>query len=111
MKSISGSISVCAYLNLDNLRNRPIHQISGGEKQRVAVASALVNQPRVLILDEPTSQLDPHSANELLHYVVSLKATLGLTIVIAEHRLERLLPFTDLMVRMRADGKCLFGTA
>ena len=101
--------SVCAYLNLDNLRNRPIHQISGGEKQRVAVASALVNQPRVLILDEPTSQLDPHSANELLHYVVSLKATLGLTIVIAEHRLERLLPFTDLMVRMGSDGKCLFG--
>ena len=102
--------SVCTYLHLESIRTKPIHQISGGEKQRVAVASALVNQPRVLILDEPTSQLDPHAANELLRYVVSLKEDLGLTVVIAEHRLERLLPFTDLMIHMQSDGRCLIGS-
>ena len=102
--------SVCSYLHLESIRAKPIHQISGGEKQRVAVASALVNQPQVLILDEPTSQLDPRSANELLQYVVSLKESLGLTVIIAEHRLERLLPFTDLMIHLEADGQCLIGS-
>ena len=101
--------AVCTFLQLENLRNRSIHQISGGEKQRVAVASALVNRPQVLILDEPTSQLDPRSADELLRYVVSLKKDLGLTVLIAEHRLERLLPFTDLMIHMEEDGHCMFG--
>ncbi len=101
--------SVCSYLHLESIRAKSIHQISGGEKQRVAVASALVNQPQVLVLDEPTSQLDPRSANELLRYVVSLKESLGLTVIIAEHRLERLLPFTDLMIHLKADGQCLSG--
>jgi energy-coupling factor transport system ATP-binding protein len=100
---------VCTFLQLESIRNKPIRQISGGEKQRVAVASALVNQPQVLVLDEPTSQLDPRSANDLLRYIVGLKEKLGLTVVIAEHRLERLLPFTDLMVHLGPDGQCLFG--
>lgn len=101
--------SVCTYLNLEAIRKKPIHQISGGEKQRVAVASALVNRPQVLILDEPTSQLDPSSADELLRYVVSLKQDLGLTVLIAEHRLERLLPYTDWMIHLDIEGNCAFG--
>ena len=101
--------SICKFLHLNSIRTKPIHQISGGEKQRVAVASALVNHPQVLVLDEPTSQLDPHSANELLRYVVSLKEKLGLTVLLAEHRLERLLPFTDLMIHLQSDGQCLIG--
>lgn len=100
---------VCHYLHLDSLRHKPVNQISGGEKQRVAIASALANQPQVLVLDEPTSQLDPQSADELLRYVVSLKQELGLTVLIAEHRLERLLPYADLMLHLRPDGRFLFG--
>lgn len=101
---------VCQFLDLESIRTKPIHQISGGEKQRVAVAGALVNRPQVLILDEPTSQLDPRSADDLLRYIVSLKDSLGLTIIIAEHRLERLLPYADLMINLTPEGKCISGS-
>lgn len=100
---------VCEHLHLSGLRQRPIAQISGGEKQRVAIASALVTQPKVLVLDEPTSQLDPAGAAELLQYVVALKEGLGLTLLIAEHRLERLLPFADQLIYLPGNGQIFQG--
>jgi len=82
-------------LELEKLRDRRLDNLSGGERQRVAIAAALVLRPQILILDEPTSQLDPQSANELLNMLVRLKEDQGLTVILAEHRLERILPYTD----------------
>ncbi|MFN2117042.1 MAG: ABC transporter ATP-binding protein [Candidatus Promineifilaceae bacterium] len=86
---------VLDYLDLIPLRSRPIISLSGGERQRVAIACALALQPDILVLDEPTSQLDPQAAAELLKMLKDLNRDLGLTIVLAEHRLERTLPFVD----------------
>nr|HID13438.1 energy-coupling factor ABC transporter ATP-binding protein [Anaerolineae bacterium] len=85
-------------LDLTPLRDRSLETLSGGEKQRVAIAAALALRPRVLALDEPTSQLDPQSAEEMLDALVRLNRDLGLTVVLAEHRLERVLPHADRLV-------------
>ena len=76
-------------LALTPLRRRELSTLSGGEQQRVAIAAALVTQPKVLLLDEPTSALDPIAAEEVLSILHRLVNDLGLTIVLAEHRLER----------------------
>ncbi len=91
-------------LDLSPLRARRLETLSGGEKQRVAIAAALALRPRVLALDEPTSQLDPKSAEDVLQSLVRLNADLGLTIVLAEHRLERVLPFVDTIVFLPDSG-------
>jgi energy-coupling factor transport system ATP-binding protein len=96
-------------LQIDFIREKNIHEISGGEKQKVAIASVLVQRPKVLILDEPTSQLDPVSADELLSFITQLKNDLGLTVIISEHRLERLLPYTDKIIHLIEDGKTVYG--
>ncbi len=85
-------------LELTHLRSRRLETLSGGEIQRVAIAAALALKPEVLVLDEPTSQLDPHSAEEVLEGLVQLNKQLGLTILLAEHRLERVLPFADKII-------------
>jgi len=87
---------------LTPLRDRLLETLSGGEKQRVAIAAALALRPRVLALDEPTSQLDPQSAEEVLEALVRLNRELGLTVVLAEHRLERVLPYATQMVYLPA---------
>ncbi len=89
---------VLHLLDLAPLRARSLETLSGGERQRVAIAAALVFRPRVLVLDEPTSQLDPQSAEDVLNALVRLNHDLGLTIVLAEHRLERVLPYVDRLV-------------
>ena len=102
--------TACQFLGLDGMLSRRISTISGGEKQRVALASALVTQPQLLILDEPTSQLDPQGADEILRYILDLKARLDLTILISEHRLERVLPYVDRMITLPGDGSVQIGT-
>ena len=89
---------VLNLLDLAPLRNRPLDALSGGEKQRVAIATALAFRPRILVLDEPTSQLDPQSAEDVLQALVRLNGDIGLTVVLAEHRLERILPHVDRLV-------------
>jgi energy-coupling factor transporter ATP-binding protein EcfA2 len=91
-------------LDLAPLRERHLETLSGGERQRVAIAAALALRPRILVLDEPTSQLDPKSAEDVLHALVRLNTDLGLTIVLAEHRLERVLPFVDHIVHLSEKG-------
>jgi energy-coupling factor transport system ATP-binding protein len=86
---------VLELLELVALRDRTLDTLSGGERQRVAIAAALAFRPRVLVLDEPTSQLDPQSAADVLQALVRLNQELGLTIVLAEHRMERILPYAD----------------
>jgi energy-coupling factor transport system ATP-binding protein len=89
-------------LKLRTLRDRRLETLSGGEKQRVAIAAALVLRPGLLVLDEPTSQLDLHAAEEVLQALVRLNRELGLTILLAEHRLERILPFATRAVYLEA---------
>ncbi len=82
-------------LGIAHLRDRRLETLSGGERQRVAIAAVLTAQPRVLILDEPTSALDPQSAEDVFSVLGRLRDELGLTILCAEHRLERVVAFTD----------------
>ena len=91
-------------LGIASLRNRAVSSLSGGEQQRVAIAAALALQPKILVLDEPTSQLDPQSAEDVLSALVRLNADLGLTIVLAEHRLERVLQYADRVVFLPEAG-------
>jgi energy-coupling factor transport system ATP-binding protein len=93
-------------LELANLRDRKISTLSGGERQRVAIACALAFRPQILVLDEPTSQLDPQSAEEVLRALVRLNEDLGLTILLAEHRLERVLPYADRVIYLQ-DGRVI----
>jgi len=94
---------VLDLLDLASLRARPLESLSGGEKQRVAIAATLALRPKLLILDEPTSQLDPKSAEDVLQALVRLNHDLGLTILLAEHRLERVLPYIDSLLYLPAD--------
>lgn len=91
-----------ALVELTPLRDRPLATLSGGERQRLTIAAALALQPRVLVLDEPTSQLDPQSAGEVLRALVRLNLELGLTIVLAEHRLERVLRYAHRLTYLEA---------
>jgi energy-coupling factor transport system ATP-binding protein len=92
-------------LSLAHLRTRSISTLSGGEQQRVAIGSALVMHPKVLVLDEPTSALDPIAAEEVLSILHRLVHDLGLTVVISEHKLERVIGFADRIIAISADGK------
>jgi energy-coupling factor transport system ATP-binding protein len=82
-------------LGIAHLRHRAPATLSGGEKQRCAIAGALAASPRVLVLDEPTSQLDPQGAEDVLGALARLNADLGTTIVLAEHRLDRAAPLAS----------------
>ena len=93
-----------ALLDLTKMRDRPLDSLSGGERQRVAIAAALALRPRILVLDEPTSQLDPQSAEDLLQALVRLNRDLGLTVILCEHRLERVLAHCDRMLTLSLDG-------
>jgi energy-coupling factor transporter ATP-binding protein EcfA2 len=91
-------------LGLAELRGRPLTQLSGGQQQRVAIGSVLTSHPRVLVLDEPTSALDPLAAEDVLATLQRLVHDLGLTVVLAEHRLERVVQYVDRIVHVPGDG-------
>ena len=101
---------VLDLLSLAPLRDRSIATLSGGEQQRVAIGAALVTHPKVLVLDEPTSALDPIAAEEVLSILHRLVHDLGLTVVIAEHKLERVIQFADRIVHINGDGVANIGT-
>ncbi|HEU4702743.1 MAG TPA: ATP-binding cassette domain-containing protein [Conexibacter sp.] len=91
-------------LGIAHLLERPTHALSGGELQRVALAAALVGRPQLVLLDEPTSQLDPVAGDELIGLLRRLNEEWGTTILLAEHRLERCLNAADRVVAM-VDGR------
>ncbi|MET9374821.1 ATP-binding cassette domain-containing protein [Streptomyces sp. NPDC002992] len=82
-------------LGLAELRDRPIATLSGGQQQRVAIGSVLTPHPKVLVLDEPTSALDPAAAEDVLAVLQRLVHDLGTTVLMAEHRLERVVQYAD----------------
>jgi energy-coupling factor transport system ATP-binding protein len=89
---------VLDLLGLAELRGRALGTLSAGQQQRVAVGSVLTAHPRVLVLDEPTSALDPPAAEEVLAALQRLVHDLGLTVLLAEHRLERVVQYADRVV-------------
>ncbi|MFF3453833.1 ABC transporter ATP-binding protein [Streptomyces sp. NPDC002730] len=92
-------------LGLTELRDRPIATLSGGQQQRVAIGSVLTPHPRVLVLDEPTSALDPAAAEEVLAVLQRLVHDLGTTVLMAEHRLERVVQYADQVILLPAPGE------
>jgi energy-coupling factor transport system ATP-binding protein len=95
-------------LGIADLRSRSLRALSGGQQQRVAIGAVLTMHPRVLVLDEPTSALDPTAAEDVLATLARLVEDLGLTVVLAEHRMERVVPFVDQMVVVE-DGRVRAG--
>lgn len=83
------------FFNLNHLLTKQTHNLSGGEKQLVNLASVLLLEPDVLLLDEPTGQLDPIAAKEFIHTIERLNDEFGIIVIIAEHRLEELFTIAD----------------
>jgi len=97
-------------LGIVDLAQRAPHELSDGQKQRVALAGVIAMRPKLVILDEPTSLLDPKTAMELVELVARLRHDLGTTFVIVEHRLDLLVRVSDRVVVMNAGAKVLDGT-
>lgn len=96
-------------LGLVELRNRPLETLSGGQRQRVAIGAALTAHPRILVLDEPTSALDPPAAEEVLAALQRLVHDLAITVIMSEHRLERVVHYADRVLYLPGDGRVLDG--
>jgi energy-coupling factor transport system ATP-binding protein len=99
-----GVEEVALALGIDQLLDRSTHELSGGEQQRVALGAALAGRPRLLLLDEPTSQLDPVAGDELIALLRRLNQESDTAILLAEHRLERCLSSADRVIALR-DGR------
>ena len=97
---------MACYLGIEAWYDMPISALSGGQKQLLNLASVMVMHPDLLILDEPTSQLDPIAAAEFIHTLKKLNRDFSLTVLIAEHRLEELVPMCDKLIALK-DGKLL----
>lgn len=97
-------------LDIGDLAQRAPHELSDGQKQRVALAGVLAMRPRLVILDEPTSLLDPKTAAELVALVARLRHELGTTFVVVEHRLDLLVKVADRLVVMNEGRKVMEGT-
>src|SRR5205807_5825444 len=95
-----GVEEVSLALGIAHLLDRQVDTLSGGELQRVTIAAALAGRPALLVLDEPTSQLDPVAGDELVWLLRRLNEQWGTAVVLAEHRLERCLPAADRVVAM-----------
>ena len=95
---------VLDVLGMAAQRNRPLSTLSAGQQQRVAIGSVLTPHPKVLLLDEPTSALDPSAAEDVLALLQRLVHDLGVTVLMAEHRLERVVQYADRLVVVPGDG-------
>ncbi|HXW35039.1 MAG TPA: ATP-binding cassette domain-containing protein [Acidimicrobiales bacterium] len=96
-------------LGIAELHDRPLFELSGGQQQRVAIGAALTAHPRILVLDEPTSALDPVAAEDVLATVLRLVHDLSVTVVLAEHRLERVVQYADRIVEVLPGGTVKHG--
>lgn len=98
---------VVDYFNLHSILNKAPFELSGGEQQKVAIAACIAMKPKILVLDEPTANLDPVSAKEVIHLLHDLNRTLKITIVIVEHRLELIAPIATRLIVMYK-GRIIF---
>lgn len=91
---------MASYFDIQGWFRKNVSELSGGQKQLLNLASIMAMQPKVLILDEPTSQLDPIAASEFLQTIYKINRDLGTTVIISEHRLEELFPMADKVIVM-----------
>lgn len=92
---------MASFFGIQGLFDRPVSMLSGGEKQLVCLTSVMAMQPKLVLLDEPTSQLDPIAAGEFFNTLKRINSELGTTIIITEHRFESLFPLVDRVAFMR----------
>ncbi len=97
---------MASYFGIGNWFLRDVSELSGGQKQLLNLASVMVTQPKLLLLDEPTSQLDPIAASEFISTLAKLNRELSLTIIISEHRLEDLFLAADKAIQLK-DGRLI----
>ena len=95
-----------SYFGIQNWFDKAVKELSGGQKQILNLASVMAMHPRMLVLDEPTSQLDPIAASDFLHTIKKLNTDLGITVLIVEHRLEEVFPLADKILVME-EGRIL----
>jgi energy-coupling factor transporter ATPase len=95
--------------NIYDLRERSPHEVSGGQQQRVAIAAVLAMQPEIIVLDEPTSFLDPLSAEKIFEVIHELNKKLGITVVLVEHRLDLTAKYADHIIIMDEGKVCFDG--
>jgi energy-coupling factor transport system ATP-binding protein len=100
---------VLDLLGIADLRDAPLRDLSGGQQQRVAIGAVLTAHPRLLVLDEPTSALDPVGAEDVLATLTRLVHDVGLTVLVSEHRLERIVGAADRVLRVEDDGSVTDG--
>ena len=100
---------IMSYFGIDTLFDKNTADLSGGQKQMISLSSVLVMNPKVIILDEPTSQLDPVSASEFLTTLKKLNDELGLTIILTEHRLENVIPLCNKLCVIENGKLAAFG--
>lgn len=91
---------MCSFFGLEKMLHKPVNELSGGEKQILNLASVLLLQPKVLLLDEPTAQLDPIGAKQFLQIVYRLNRELSMTVIMSEHRLEDVFSLADKIIFM-----------
>ena len=94
-------------VGLPGFQSRDIASLSGGQKQRVALAAICAMQPQVLLLDEPTSHLDPHATRDILDIVTKLNREMGITVILATHRTKEVAPLCDHVWLMDKGQLCL----
>lgn len=97
---------MASFFGIQNWFRKNTYELSGGQKQLLNLASIMAMQPKVIILDEPTSQLDPIAATEFLETLQKINRELGTTIIISEHRLDELFPMADKIIVMN-EGKVI----
>ncbi|MFM7014129.1 MAG: ATP-binding cassette domain-containing protein, partial [Actinomycetota bacterium] len=101
---ISSIKNVSEMLGIQDLLDRPLSWLSGGQQQRVAIAAALAAGAKILLLDEPTSALDPNAAQEVVHDLWRLSKEKGITVILVEHKIERVVALVDSIVIVGNDG-------
>lgn len=97
---------VSELTHLEDLLDKPPYDLSGGQKQRVAIAAVLATKPKMIILDEPTSMLDPHSKDEVFEILEIIKTKLKMTVVVIEHNIEKIAELSDEVILMK-DGEII----
>ena len=95
---------------IEGLRERAPHELSGGQQQRVAIAGVLTMQPEVLVLDEPTSFLDPSTAEKIFEVIYELNKSIGITVILVEHRMDLASKYADHVIVMDKGRIVLDGT-